>query len=54
MQSKASRRVVPLALPSFRVTFHPLNQGICNTNSPSISHLPILTGGGYETTGLTP
>ena len=29
MESRASSRVTPVAFPSFRSTFQPLNQGIC-------------------------
>lgn len=48
MQSRASRRVVPLALPSLRVIFHPLNQGICNGNKPRVIRLPNLMAQGWK------
>ena len=33
MESRASSRVTPVACPSFRSTFQPLNQGICGDRS---------------------
>uniref|UniRef100_A0A8I5NKA4 Uncharacterized protein n=1 Tax=Papio anubis TaxID=9555 RepID=A0A8I5NKA4_PAPAN len=37
MQSRASSSVVPLALPSLRVTFRPLNQGMLALGSSMVS-----------------
>ena len=37
MQSRASSSVVPLAFPSLRVTFHPLNQSVLALGSSMLS-----------------
>merc|ERR1719300_952308 len=54
MESRASRRVVPLAFPSLRSTFHPLYHDmlelVCNMLSPC--HPEIGTNG--TATGLYP
>uniref|UniRef100_A0A8I5R221 Uncharacterized protein n=1 Tax=Papio anubis TaxID=9555 RepID=A0A8I5R221_PAPAN len=49
MQSRASSSVVPLALPSLRVTFHPLNQGMLALGSSMLSPFQPEIG----TTSLT-
>uniref|UniRef100_A0A452FJJ7 Uncharacterized protein n=1 Tax=Capra hircus TaxID=9925 RepID=A0A452FJJ7_CAPHI len=52
MQSRASSRVVPLALPSLRVTFHPLNHGILALGSSMLSPFQPEIGTNATVSGL--
>uniref|UniRef100_A0A5F9DR60 Uncharacterized protein n=1 Tax=Oryctolagus cuniculus TaxID=9986 RepID=A0A5F9DR60_RABIT len=52
MQSRASSSVVPLALPSLRVTFHPSNHGILALGSSMLSPFQPEIGTNATASGL--
>uniref|UniRef100_A0A7N5KPG3 Uncharacterized protein n=1 Tax=Ailuropoda melanoleuca TaxID=9646 RepID=A0A7N5KPG3_AILME len=52
MQSRASSSVVPLAFPSLRVTFHPLNQGMLALGSSMLSPFQPEIGTNATVSGL--
>ena len=52
MQSRASSSVVPLALPSLRVTFHPLNQDMLALGSSMLSLFQPEIGTNATVSGL--